>query len=284
MRTLFTGKGGAGSWTIRGEQLGAAFGADVEAQRSHFAPYDVVVVVKKATRQQEAALRKFSGLVVWDIVDNWPQKSVRTLSQARTHVQHMASVYGADACVFATDAMRASLDLEGFTLPHHARPDQQRNPIREQVRSVCYEGSPRYLVDWIEQDVRARGWEFAVNPPSLADHDIVISHRGAWRSEVTRLWKSNVKLANAQGSGTPCVLELEQGCYERDPVAPIYYQTREEFGAALDDLRPHHVRLWRSKILYAGAPKLADIARECRECVSKLYTRGARSRRRVAGS
>ena len=69
--------------------------------------------------------------------------------------------------------MREDCDtgLPGIVLPHHHRVGIERNPIRENITRVGYEGSPGYLGQWervIRQECQRRGWEFVVNPDVFA--------------------------------------------------------------------------------------------------------------------
>lgn len=46
-------------------------------------------------------------------------------------------------------------------LPHHARPGLEPVPLRKKVRTVAYEGDPRYLGKWagiVGKECERRGW------------------------------------------------------------------------------------------------------------------------------
>ena len=60
LKILVTGRGGAASWTIRGEQIGAALGATVKPKASleDMRAADVILVVKKVPDELLADLRK----------------------------------------------------------------------------------------------------------------------------------------------------------------------------------------------------------------------------------
>lgn len=273
MRILITGKGGAASWVIRGEQLGHAIGATVkpQASKADMDAHDLVIVVKKWTPQMERDLWATKTPILWDIVDGWPQGR-GSFEQARQHISNAFTRIGAAGAVFATQSQRVDLWFPGFVLRHHARPDQEVNPIREHVRSVCYEGSPRYLEKWAVSLIQAKGWRFEVNPKSIADHDIVIATRGnGYGDDAAKRWKSNVKLANAQATGTPCILPCECGYLESDRFGPIYYKTRDEFARALDELEDRGERKRRAMMLRGATPRLQDIAARYRACIAKFY-------------
>lgn len=275
MQILITGRGSSGSWQIRGVQLGEAIGAIVKpnATAKDMGAADVVIVVKRTTAQINKAIKQSGKPVLWDIVDCWPQGKGLTLEQAKSHVYAQAKAMGADACVFATQAQRASLrELDGFVLRHHAMENQLRNPIREKLKIVGYQGSKRYVPDWVSDSVRRHGLWFVMNPANLAELDIVIACRAdPYDDEVSRAWKSNVKLANAQATGTPCIMPYESGYLESDPVGPVYYRNRQEFENALDALKSHEERRIRAMVLRAGTPLLKDVAARYQRCILRFF-------------
>ena len=216
MKLLFTGKGGAGSWTVRGEQLGGALGAVVKpnATQRDIAAADLVVVVKRTPEPLLAALRAAGRPWVLDVVDFYPQPqaAVWPRADAIAWVRRRIAELAPTAVIWPNERMAEDCGAEkwpGAVLYHHHRPGIRRNPIREQVRTVGYEGAPAYLAEWrpiLEEECTRRGWRFVVNPEQLADLDIVVAFRGGvWDGYAPAHWKSNVKLANAHGSGTPTV-------------------------------------------------------------------------------
>jgi hypothetical protein len=247
MRVLMTGRGTSGSWQIRGEQLGAALGARVEPVAVGPRGADVVVAVK---RLPDDLLRRLRGVpLVWDIVDAWPQPGGnewgRTLCM-RWLAQEIARIRPA-AIVAATRAMADDLavfDLPVLWLPHHHRPGIASNPVRSRIEVVGYEGSPGYIESWrpaIERECARIGARFVVNPPQLADVDVVFALRGS-RGYAPRYWKSGVKLANAHGSGTPWIGVREAGYLEIASGAEYWADTPAELRIALDWLSDQSAR------------------------------------------
>lgn len=224
MRLLVTGKGGAGSWIVRGEQLGAAMGATTKpmAGRADVRGCDLAVVVKRTPDSVLAALRAERKPWVLDVVDFYPQpiSSTWTRAEAIRWVRARIGELQPTALIWPNRQMATdcAIDLPSVVLYHHHRPGIARNPIRERVQVVGYEGAPAYLAGWqraLEAECARRRWRFEVNPRSVADLDIVIALRGgAWDGYVPAHWKSNVKLANAHGSGTPFVGQMERGYLE----------------------------------------------------------------------
>lgn len=249
---LITGSGTSGSWRVRGEQIGKAIGARVcpQAGRGEFDGCDVAVVVKRATEAQLEALRAARKPWVFDFVDAYPQPGCATWSQresidwARKRLAHLNPT----AVIWPNRRMRDDVRFNGpqAVIPHHARPGIAINPIREEVRTVGYEGSARYLEGWakaISAECDARGWTFVVNPESLAGVDIVVAVRGGqWNSYCARHWKSNVKLANAHASGTPFIGAREDGYLETASGAEYWADSPEEMRVAFNWLADKSTR------------------------------------------
>jgi hypothetical protein len=223
MKLLFTGRGGtAGSWEVRGRQLGHACGAKVKplATGTDIRESDLTVVVKRVPDALLASLR--GRRWAYDIVDAYPQPESALWEQkdAIGWVTRQIERLNPTAVIWPNQRMRDDCDdgRPGIVLKHHHRPNIKRNPIREHVRTIGYEGRAAYLDGWmpvIERECKKRGWAFVVNPTHLADLDIVLALRGGqWDGYAAKHWKSNVKLANAHGSGTPFVGQAECGYLE----------------------------------------------------------------------
>lgn len=278
-RVLITGKNRSGSWQIRGEQLGAAIGAKVELRAVKASGYDVCVVVKRAPFETLRALRVARVPLVWDVVDAWPQPEGNSWGRSRSleWLQRELEAMRPQAVVATTTRMSADVVECGFkgpvlVLPHHARPKQPINVIRPTVRLVGYEGSEVHLGErraWVENECTPRGWLFSVTPSALADLDIVVAFRQKFGYATTH-WKSNVKLANAQGSGTPCVLGYEAGYEETASGGECWASTSEQLKEAFDLLTPYEERKRRQALLLSAAPSLNGIAKRYTEWLDHL--------------
>lgn len=275
---LVTGRGTSGSWRIRGEQLGTAIGAAVVPKALDVAGFSLAVVVKRAETELLRRLRRGDVPIVWDIVDAWPQPDGNTWgkSQCMAWLREVIAVIRPVGVVAPTEAMAADLrefDVPVLCVPHHARPGIARNPIRDSVAVVGYEGAERYIDRWrpvIEAQCRARGWRFVVNPERLADVDIVLALRDAC-GYAPRHWKSGVKLANAQGSGTPFIGCREAGYLETAADdGPMWADTPAELGAAFDELTPAAERRRRAALLVAAAPRIEAVASRYRAWLEEL--------------
>lgn len=224
MNVLMVGAGAAGSWQIRGVQLGQALGARVTTSptEADWAWADVIVLVKRALAVWGAQARQTSCPVVWDAVDFWQQPAQNHLAREAAIAmaqQYMAPV-SPDLVIGATQAMAD--DLGGVYVPHHVNPGHGRTEPRDSVMVVAYEGNPLYLGQWHGALVEAcakRGWTCAINPPRLADADIVVALRdGPWDGWMCQAWKSGVKLVNAIGVGRPVITQDSAAYREIHPI------------------------------------------------------------------
>jgi hypothetical protein len=276
MNIVVTGRGKAGSWLIRGEQLGRAAGADVMPMAIDVARYDVVVLVKGARGDLVNRIHAGGAALVWDIVDAWPQPEGNLWGRAEclSWLREQIRILRPQAVIAATRRQADDVaEVCGKSLPvraihHHFRPGLKRTEIRERIGVVAYEGSLRHLGVWrerLERVCRLRGADVVINPASLTDADVVVALREA-DGYAARNWKSNVKLANAQGSGTPVICVPESGYLETAGTAfPLWAETDLDLLQALDHLAPRETRQAYSDALFANRIKLATVAREYRE-------------------
>ena len=262
MRILITGKGTSGSWQVRGVQLGAEIGAVVEPMVSGADGFDVVVLVK---RPPSIPLPRTAPLV-WDIVDAFPQPKANTWTrdECMAWLRTQVAAIRPDGIVAATETMAtdcAKFGVPVLWLPHHARPGLRQNPIRP-LNVIGYEGSEAQLGRWravAESECADRGWKFVINPKELADVDVVLALRDSY-GYAPRNWKSNVKLANAQVSGTPVICGREAGYLETQSGAERWADTPHELHAALNELERTEVRFAASRRLKESAPTIDRVA------------------------
>ena len=277
-----TGRGGdAGSWKIRGEQLGKAIGATVEPNANSVKGYDLAVVVKRPRADLLTRLRQRGVPLVWDVVDAWPQPegNLWERDQCMAWLRKEVETVRPEAIVAATQAMAA--DLQEITaapvlaLPHHARPGLARNPIRARIETLGYEGGEQYLGHWrerLENECEHRGWQFIVGPRSLAELDVVVALRSQ-QGYAARTWKSNVKLANAQGSGTPIVCSPERGYEETQKAGVMWAVHADGLRRSLDALLSQNFRLQLQQALMADAPQLEDVASRYKKWLMQIAAR-----------
>lgn len=272
MRILFTGRGGAGSWRIRGEQIGSSLGATVKpyATLADCKSADLIVCVKRTPPAVIEAIRASGKPWLLDLVDCWPQPAGNEWSRERVveFLRGRLAELKPTAAIYATRAMQTDAAYPGFTLPHHGRPGVGRNPIRESVQTVAYEGRQCYLGPWraqIEMQCKRRGWKFVINPNAITDADIVVAFRGAeWDGYACRQWKSNVKLANSQASGTPFVGLPEAGYIETASGAEYFVDNAYQLSMAFEWLTPQNNRRAVSERLLTKAYTVDQAAEDFR--------------------
>lgn len=280
MRVLITGNGKYGSWQIRGRQLGEALGATVRVDASLplIRLHDLVVLVKHPGDALLERLHTARARVVWDVVDAWPQPEGNQWAepQALAWFEEAVRRIAPSAIVGATQRMArdgARFGVPSRALAHHAREGQPPGELRQQVRTVGYEGHAKQLGQWsevLQAECKRRGWQFVQNPAALRDVDIVVALRDA-QGYAAQHWKSNVKLANAQACGVPVVCNRESGYLETASGAEQWADTPAELAAAFDALAPFDKRRDAVPRLRAAAPRLADIARDYRAWLETLY-------------
>jgi hypothetical protein len=266
MKLLFTGRGTSGSWQIRGCQLGNTMGATVLPNALDVAPYDFSVLVKRPTAELLQRFRRTGTKVIWDVVDAWPQPAGNEWNKRRCldWLEEQIFMIRPAGIVAATKAMAEDCNRFGvpvLALPHHARPGLRVNPIRP-VKVVGYEGGEQYITKWrpvIEAECARRGWQFVTQPIEIADVDIVLALRDS-EGYAPKNWKSNVKLANAQGSGTPVICNRECGYLETASGAEQWADDEAELHAAFDALECTSIRLQANKTLRAAAPSIDSVA------------------------
>jgi hypothetical protein len=285
MKIVITGRGTSGSFQIRGAQLGAAIGARVERNAMRFDGADVIVIVKRCERPTLDAAHASGKPVIWDVVDAWPQPegNAWTQEQAMEWLRRDIKKMRPAGIVAATDRMRQDIEaivgdkVPVLTLPHHARPGIEPNPIRAEIKTIGYEGGHQYLgrwQGWLQAEAQAIGAQFVINPRRLADLDVVVAVRDC-SGYPAKAWKSNVKLANAQGSGTPVILSRECGYLETMAGCERWVSGRDELRLALAGMLPHATRVGIHQCLLPAAPSLDKIAKDYLAWMSRFTSADA---------
>ena len=160
--------------------------------------------------------------IIWDVLDVWMQPRDNGLPEA-AHLARIAQIKkecGASLLIGATEAMATAIG--GVYLPHHSRIGLVPTPPRPVAEVVAYEGSERYLGSWrgaIERACARLGLRFVINPPDLAQADILVAFRGEdWDGWACRHWKSGVKYINAIAAGRPILSQVCAGYTEIRPA------------------------------------------------------------------
>lgn len=273
MKTLMTGRGTSGSWQIRGVQIGEAIGAEVEPMALK-SDADVVVGVKRLPTQLAEAFR---GRLVWDVVDSYPQPHGNRWGEGECRAWLSKEVRRLQPIGIIAATKRMADDCAEFGvpvlwLPHHHRPGIARNPIRSRIEVVAYEGGTQYIDGWrsaIDRECRRIGARFVTNPERLADADVVLALRSD-SGYAPRHWKSNVKLANAHGSGTPWIGCRESGYLETATGAERWTDDPKELAAALDALASQSTRQAISSRFIQSALPLETVAQRLKQWLMAL--------------
>lgn len=276
MRILVTGRGGAASWTIRGEQIGAALGAVVKpnASLADMRAADVILVVKRVPPELLANLHRSGRPWVYDIVDAYPQPESAswTEKEAIAWLANHVNRLGPTSVIWPTARMQADGGGAGTVVYHHHRPGIEVNPIYSEIRTIGYDGRPDYLQGLegaIAASCKCIGADFVPAPRRLADVDVVLALRGPrWSGYPTRHWKSNVKLANAHGSGTPFIGAPECGYEETSTGWEYWAENGKQLDTALAWLASKGARDEVSRRFLARAISVEAAAAKTMEALS----------------
>jgi hypothetical protein len=264
MKILVTRSGkGAGSWQIRGEQIGQALGAVVKlnATLNDMRDADVVLVVKRVSDTMLSDLRSCGKPWVYDIIDAYPQPECSSWSkdQSLDWLRSTIKRLGANRIIWPNAKMRSDACDDGPVVYHHARPGLRVAPIRDSIRTIGYEGAPHYLDGWMEA-IAALRVPFLVNPTDLTACDILFALRGPkWNGYPQRAWKSNVKLANAHASGLPFIGMFEEGYGETAVGGEMFVYEPEDLAGAFNALCDVKIRT-KLQLRFVAATKTLDHA------------------------
>lgn len=270
MKVLVTGGGGAGSWEIRGRQIGDAMGATVKPRASldDMRSADVILVVKKVPDELLDNLQRSGKPWVYDIIDAYPQPGCYPWSKTQSidwlHA-HLARLKP-NRVIWPNDRMRRDAGDDGPVVYHHARPGLTVAPIRDRVRTIGYEGAPHYLDHWmhpIGEVCRKLNAAFVVNPVDYSVMDVVVALRaGKWAGYAQTHWKSNVKLANAHAAGVPFIGCYEDGYFETRSGEELFVEFFSDLESAVLQLESAVVRERVRKTFQLHARSLDQAAKE----------------------
>jgi hypothetical protein len=270
LRVCFTSRSSAGAWQIRGQQIAAMrsnWVATSQPSDEDIEQADLICLVKKPDIHVIERARQMRKPLVFDIIDSWAQPEdglkCHNTHEARELFLPVWRQINADGYIFPTWRMQEDLGAlvkNKVTIYHHYWPQIQKNKIRSRVEVIGYEGAD-YLGEWrsrIEKACSERGIRFVANPVNYADLDIVIMARGgvhgnflSWR------YKSNVKLANAMGSGTPALVHFEEmSAHDTDNGDVMFFTDQPgSFERQLDRLiNDHSLRMHIHKSFLSLAP------------------------------
>jgi len=278
VRVLITGKGTSGSWQIRGVQIAEAIGAQAipMASLEECRAADVIIGVKRIPDDLLHRIRESGRPFLWDVVDSYPQPKCSTWNNVESiaWIKETAARLRPDHIIWPNRRMQEDAMLGGTTIYHHHRPGIKVNPVRDRIEVVGYEGSPSYLeglLPMIQAECAKRHARFVINPENLADVDVVLAMRSPrFNGYMQRHHKSNVKLANAHGSGTPFIGAMEDGYIETCCGAEYWAEDQKQLGMALDWMEPQHVRQEISSRFLSHAITIESVAKQYKETLWRL--------------
>ncbi len=277
MNVLMLGVG-AGSYEVRGKQMGAALDARVSSSMTSLDWADVVVLIKRADPKWADEARRAGKPVVWDALDFWqqPEQNSLTETDAKTLLHEQIARYQPDLVIGATQAMANAAG--GVYLPHHARPGLTPAPVREHVTTVAYEGTKKYLGRWASDAEFAcvkRGWSFVINPPDLREADLILACRdGQHDGWMCREWKSGVKIVNAIAAGRPVIGQPSAAWRELAPEGTLV-ETPTDLEAAFEAWASRERRAQASRVCAMRWPTWAlnNVAATYRDLLYKVSLR-----------
>ena len=268
MNVLFTGRGTGGSWAIRGDQLGGKIGrAKGKATLDDMREADLIVLVKRPAPGMIDNISKSGKPWVWDVVDFYPQPACTDWSKDKAieWVRNQIKAFATLAVIWPNQRMAddCGAGAGDLVLYHHHRIGMARNPVLDAVRVVGYEGG-KVLGKWekaLASLCRERGWKLAVNAGTHADWDVCVAFRDTpFNGYVQRHWKSNVKLSNCHGSGTPFIGSKESGYTETEAGGEVWCDNIDGLSEAFDAVEPWQYRSMVSESFLASAITLDDSA------------------------
>ena len=262
-----------GSWQIRGEQIAAMrsnWQAVIHPDADDLERFDLFCFIKKPDFKFLELVRRTGKPIVLDIVDGWKQPRdgfiYRNVPAARRLFKRLWDRIQADGYIFPTETMRKDLgDLvsTSTTIYHHYYPLLRKNPVRAKVKTVGFVG--KGLGAWkarLSKACKQRGIEFIMNPKDHSELDIVVIVRGGTRgSFLARRYKSNVKLANAYGSGTPALVHAgEMSAHDTDNGEVLFFSDEPgSFEKQLDRLINDHALRKRISEKFLVSSRYYDI-------------------------
>jgi hypothetical protein len=264
MNILFTGRGGAGSWQIRGEQLARDIDEAIalpQASYGDIVDCDLVMAVKRLPLDLVRHVRSAKKRWVWDVVDFYPQPLCThwAREEAIRWVKQQIAQANPTAVVWPNQRMRDDCDdgRPGLVLYHHHRPGLDAITVAPKLRHVAYEGAAPYLGQWaaaLASACRVHGAKFLLNPSSMRVADAVVAVRDTpFAGYAQTHWKSNVKLANAQALGAVFVGQRECGYQETSTGAELWVDSAKDLPAALEALASQEFRAGMQAKALAGA-------------------------------
>jgi len=284
MKIGFIGHESKGTWQIRARQIAPYLNADLDSNMNNL-KYDLVILIKTPSPDLINRIKQNKIPVVWDVVDFWPQRIDRTLSnlnkdQIMNWVKPVLGSVDPKHIITATNTMKIDFESLGYknctTIYHHHRPKIKINPINKLCQTIGIEGSIGQYGSWIEKlkiISKKLHMKFTTNHSTLDDllhtFDIVIAQRD-FTGYAPKNWKSNIKLANAHASGTPGIFNTEQGYKETACGYEFWADTVDEIVECIEKLRSYDLRQNIHENFLKNTISIEQVIEQYKSLINKL--------------
>lgn len=285
-RVCFISHASGGAWEIRGQEISKCrsnWCSTLNIESIDINDFDIFVFVKHVKPEWVKKIKAQEKIIVYDVVDGWHQPNddlrLDSKDKIREHFKIKWAPWKLDGIIFANKKMWEDLsDLTPIStyIYHRFIPKLCPIKIREKVKYIGYTGEKRSLMDWepvIRSLCASRGIKFIINPLFYRSVDIAFAARGgSYNSYLSTSYKSNVKLANCYGSGTPALFHRENSYLETDSGEVRLFTTQQELEEKLDALLPYETRLKVQRSFLSQRPKYAlkNIALQYEEFFSQF--------------
>lgn len=285
MKISFVGYPGAGTWQIRAKQIASHINARLDPDLTKPNECDAVILVKRPLENLLRRIRKFNKPIIWDMQDSWFQKKEqgdmsnydkpKIMNWLKDYLDTVNPIH-----VIATStSMKNDLESLGYKstiINHFYRPNIIVNPIREQLNIVGIEGTRMQYGTWPSKlKIICKKMDytfienFEPNKDKLHLFDVVITMR-EHTGYAALNWKSNVKLANAHGSGTPGIFGEEQSYKDTASGFELWASTEEKIIESLKNLEPYDVRKNISENFLKSKISIEQIAEDYRKLINLI--------------
>lgn len=283
MKITFAGHESKGAWVLRAKQIAPYLNARLDPNFTNN-KCDLLILVKKPEPPILKKIVKSKVPIIWDIQDSWPQTLTNNLSQSSredflNYYSDLLDKIKPKIIISATSQMKKDMEELGYRsviINHHCRKDINLNPIRNELNIVGIEGNPKQFGNWIDRMTNICNkinLTFKYNLDTTKDKlhlfDLVVNIR-AHNGYGAKYWKSNIKLANAHGSGTPAICSREQGYLDNACGYERWADTEEEIIAAIEELRPYEVRKEIHEQFLRYKISIEDVVKEYQNLIDSI--------------
>jgi len=256
MNITFAGHESKGAWLIRAKEIAPYLNAKLDPLFLNSNNCNLVIIVKRPEPEVINRIKRQSIPIIWDIQDSFPQlpkNNYGELSKDKIldyYVKLLKEI--SPTIVISTNSqMKKDIEELGFKsviINHHHRKNITVNPLREKLITLGIEGSPFQYGKWqkkLHSICKKLNLTFKPNLNASKDKlhffDVVVNIR-SFDGYAAKYWKSNIKLANAHGSGTPAICSRSQSYLDTASGYERWADTEEEIITAIEELRPYEVR------------------------------------------